>query len=294
MVRYSTKSSGISSENLIVVSVLALAVILFLAIVLWPSGSKPGAALQSVSATPLALELNDAETVAYLTVLQRVAPAAARDLHKQAETAITSGADKNDLALLVLGAVQDDLENAQDVFFKADVKYFDKILNVTKTGLARLSAHAPKFCRISHYEALSTSGSDAEPTEILALLDYDSAGYKFALELNQVLLEGIEDGRKSPNNYGRLTSKDEQAFQALMMRMMANSKVANAMRIQSMPPAQQKRAFATLNICDLSNEVISGVQGLPQDTKKRLMGEMSRIAKRGELDGPLKDMGLGL
>lgn len=293
MIRYSTKSAGASSENLIVVSVLALAVILFLAIVLWPNGSKSGAALQSASATPLALELDDAETIAYLTVLQRVEPAAARELHKQAETAIASGADKNQLAMLVLGAMEDDLENAHDVLFKADVKYFDKILNVTKLGLARLSAHAPKFCRISHYEALATRGSDAELTEILALLDYDSAGYKFALELNQVLLEGIEDGRKSPNNYGRLTAEDEKAFQALMMRMMANSKVANAMRIQSMPPAQQKRAFATLNICDLSNEVIAGVQGLPQDTKKRVMGEMSRMAKRGQLGGPLKDMGLG-
>lgn len=293
MVRYSTKSAGVSSENLIVVSVLALAVILFLAIVLWPSGSKSGAALQSASATPLALELDDAETIAYLTVLQRVEPAAARDLHKQAETAIASGADKNQLAMLVLGAMEDDLENAHNVLFKADVKYFDKILNVTKLGLARLSAHAPKFCRIAHYEALASSGSDAELTEILALLDYDSAGYKFALELNEVLLEGIEDGRNSPNNYGRLTAEDEKAFQALMMRMMANSKVANAMRIQSMPPAQQKRAFATLNICDLSNEVIAGVQGLPQDTKKRVMGEMSRMAKRGQLGGPLKDMGLG-
>lgn len=294
MVRYSTKHASASSENFIVGLVIALAAILFLAIVLWPSGSKPAAALQSVSATPLAVELNDAETIAYLTVLQRVAPQAASELHKQADAAIASGADKNELAILVLGALGDDLENAHDILFKADVKYFDKILNVTQTGLARLSAHAPKFCRISHYEELTTNGSDDALTEFLAMLNYDSAGYKFALELNQVLLEGIEDGRKSPNNYGRMNAEDERAFQALMMRMMTNSKVKIAMQVQSMPPAEQKRAFAKLNICDLSNEVIAGVQSLPQDTKKRVMGEMSRMAESGELGGSLSGMDLGL
>lgn len=294
MVRYSTKHASASSENFIVGLVIALAAILFLAIVLWPSESKPAPALQSVSATPLAVELNDAETIAYLTVLQRVAPQAASELHKQADAAIASGADKNELAILVLGAMGDDLENAHDILFKADVKYFDEILNVTKTGLARLSAHAPKFCRISHYEALATSGSDDALTEFLAMLDYDSAGYKFGIEFNQVLLEGIEDGRKSPNKYGRMTSEDERAFQALMMRMMSNSKVKIAMQVQSMPPAEQKRAFAKLNICDLSNEVIAGVQSLPQDTKKRVMGEMSRMAESGELGGSLSGMGLDL
>lgn len=293
MVRYSTKRAGIVSENLIVGVVLSLAAILFITIVMWPSGSKSAAPLQSVSATPLAMELNDTETVAFLTVLQRVEPATSHALHQQAEAAITAGADKDELAMLVLGAMGDDFENAHEVLFKADVKYLDKILNVTKIGLARLSNHAPKFCRVSHYESLAVRRPEEVLGEILEMLKYDSAGYQFALELNHVVLEGIEDGRKSPNNYGRLNTKDEAAFQALMMRMMSSSKMTNVMRIQSLPPAEQKRAMATLNICDLSNEIIAGVQSLPQDTKKRAMGEMNHMAKSGEIGGSLQDLAFG-
>ncbi len=278
---------------MIVGAVIALAAFLFIVIVMWPSGSKSVTSQQSVSATPLAMALNDPETVAYLAILQRVEPAASQALHQQAEAAITAGADKDELAMLVLGAIGDDLDNDYGVFFKADVKYFDKTLNVTKTGLARLSNHAPKYCRIAHYESLTASGSNDALTEFLEIFKYDSAIYKFGLELNHVLLEGIEDGRTSQNNYGRLNPKDEEEFQALMMRMMSSSKIANAMRIRSMPPADQKRAMATLNMCDLSNEIIAGVQSLPQDTKKRVMGEMSRMAKSGGIGGAWPDLGFG-
>ena len=274
--------------------VLALAVILFIVIVMWPNTATPRAPLQSVSATPLATQLNDAETIEYLTVLQRVEPVAAGELHKQADAAIASGAEKDELAMLVLGAMGDDLEGAHEVLFKADVKYFDKVLNVTKIGLARLSKRSPKFCRTSHYESLANSNPEDALTEFMAMLKYDSAGYQFALKLNQVLLEGIEDGRKSPNKYGRLNTKDEQSLQALVIRMTKNPKLANVMRIQSLPPAEQVQAMRSLNVCEISSEVISGVLGLPQDTKKRLMGEMNRMAKSGEFDGSLQDMASGL
>lgn len=293
MVRYSTKGMRNSSENFIVGVVLALAVILFIVIVMWPSTATPRAPLQSVSATPLATQLNDAETIEYLTVLQRVEPAAAVELHKQADAAIASGADNDELAMLVLGAMGDDLEGAHEIFFKADVKYFDKILNVTKIGLARLSNNSPKFCRASHYEALAESDPADMLGEFLDMLGYDSAGYTFALALNQVLVEGIEDGRKSPNNYGRLNTEDEQALQALLMRMMTSPKMANVMRIQSLPPVEQKRAMGMLNVCDLSSEVIAGVLALPQDTRKRVMGEMNRMAKSGGFEDSLQDMASG-
>jgi len=293
MVRYTTKRAGLSSDNLLVGLVIALAVILFFAIVLWPSGSKPGAPLQSASATPLAKELNDATTIQYLTVLQRVEPAMAGELYRQADAAIVSGAGKDELALLVLAALGDDLNNAQNVWLKADVEYFDNVLNVTKAGLTRLSRHAPKYCHTAHYESLMTSEHEDVLTELLSLLSYDSAGYKFALEINQVLLEGIEDGRKSPNKYSRLNAADERAAQMMVMGLMSNPKISNAMRIQSLPPAEQKRAMATLNVCDLSSDVIAGVLGLPQDTKKRLMGEMTHMAESGKLAESMQTMANG-
>lgn len=293
MVRYTTKHAGIASENLIVGLVLGLAVILFLAIVMWPSGSKAGASLHSVNTTALAAELDDARTIQYLTVLQRVDPASFRQLHTDAEAAITSGADKDELAMLVLGALGDDIVDAQVVFFKSDVKYFDEALNVTKTGLTRLSNHAPKYCRTSHYEALASSNPDEMMAEFLALIGYDSVGYKFALDLNQVLLEGIEDGRKSPNRYGRLKPKDEQAVQMLVMSMMSSPVFLNAMRTQSMAPGQQKIAMRKLNMCDLANEIITGVLGLPKDTKKRVMGEMSHMAKSDDMTQSLQEMASG-
>jgi len=293
MKRYTTRRSGHSSENLIVVFVAGLAVVLFVAIVMWPSGSKAPVSLQAMSATPLGTELNDAATLQYLTVLQRVEPAASRRLHEAAETAITSGAGQDDLALLVLSALEDEIDDAPVTFFKADVKYFDQSLNVIKVGLSRLSSNSPRYCSASYYTALENGNPDEMLADLSGLFEYDSVGYQFALDLSKVVLEGVENGRKSPNRYGRLTEDDQQAVQGLAMRMMSNPKIANVMRIQTLPEAQQKRAMGLLNVCDISNEIIAGLLSLPQDTKKRAMGELSRTAKSDNMGQSLQDMAAG-
>lgn len=294
MVRYTTKQSGPSSENMFVAAVVALAIILFIAIVMWPSGgSKASPDLQSLSATPLGSQLNDPATLEYLAVLQRVKPKISRQLHAEAESEIAAGANKDDLAILVLTALSDDIEDDQKTFFRADVKYFDETLKVTQNGLKRLSAHAPQYCHMSHYQHLANSSPENVLGELSSMIGYESEGYRFLLDLSKITLEGVEDARKSPNRYGRFSSEDEDEMTQLMMGLMTNSQVTFLMSTQTMAPAAQKRALSNFNFCDLTHDVIDGIADLPQGTKKRMMGEAYRMAESGEMDGMLQNMATG-
>ncbi|MFN3212755.1 MAG: hypothetical protein ACE37M_06615 [Henriciella sp.] len=291
MLRYNSSNS---TGNLYVIVVAGLAIALFTAIVLWPSGSKSPINGASVPDTPLTQALNDPATLNYLAALHRVKPKIADRLQAKAEDAISSGADNNQLAALVLAAYGTELEDDYKYLLRADVKHFDKMLRMSQQGLSTLSSKAPKYCRPAHYLQFEHMDPQDVATEMTRLFEYETAAYEWALRFNVMTLEAIESGRDNPQKYDRLTSGDQMALQNTMMRLMGNPQVTRLMQLQGKSEAEQKRAAMTMNFCGLGVDLLAAVNGLPADTKSRLLGEMQHQVKSGDLKRLMRTVQSGI
>ena len=281
MARY---SSANSSGNLFAVLVAFLAVGLFTAIVMWPSGDPIKVVNSDLPDTPLTQALNDPETHKYLTALHRVKPNVAKRLNERADAAIADGAGNDELAALILEtystAVEDDVKH----LVSADVKHFEKMLQMSQRGLSTLSSKAPKYCRPASYLQYTHMEPQEIANEMSSLFGYGSEAYNWVLRFNVVTLEAIESGRDNPQKYQRLNSGDQMALQKTMMKMMNNPQVARLMQLQSRSEEEQKRAAMTMNFCGLGSDLLAAVNGLPADTKSRLLGELQHQARIGDFE----------
>ncbi|MHA7856942.1 MAG: hypothetical protein ACX94D_02570 [Henriciella sp.] len=281
MARY---SSANSSGNLFAVLVAFLAVGLFTAIVMWPSGDPIKVVNSDLPDTPLTQALNDPETHKYLTALHRVKPNVAKRLNERADAAIADGAGNDELAALILEtystAVEDDVKH----LVSADVKHFEKMLQMSQRGLSTLSSKAPKYCRPASYLQYTHMEPQEIANEMSSLFGYGSEAYNWVLRFNVVTLEAIESGRDNPQKYQRLNSGDQMALQKTMMKMMNNPQVARLMQLQSRSEEEQKRAAMTMNFCGLGSDLLAAVNGLPADTKSRLLGELQHQARSGDFE----------
>ena len=281
MARY---SSANSSGNLFAVLVAFLAVGLFTAIVMWPSGDPIKVVNSDLPDTPLTQALNDPETHKYLTALHRVKPNVAKRLNERADAAIADGAGNDELAALILEtystAVEDDVKH----LVSADVKHFEKMLQMSQRGLSTLSSKAPKYCRPASYLQYTHMEPQEIANEMSSLFGYGSEAYNWVLRFNVVTLEAIESGRDNPQKYQRLNSGDQMALQKTMMKMMNNPQVARLMQLQGRSEEEQKRAAMTMNFCGLGSDLLAAVNGLPADTKSRLLGELQHQARSGDFE----------
>ncbi len=285
--------TGQTSGRHYAVLVAGLAFVLFLAIVMWPGGSKKAATAQ-LSATPLSTTLDDPATHRYLAVLERVKPRVAKRLNREAAEAIENGADANLLAAMVLESHGADVEKDLKHLLRADVRYFDQILRTSQNGFATLSSQAPKFCRMAHYQRFEHMDQDDIANEMSAFFEYDTQAYHWVMRFNLIVLEAIEDGHDKPKKYDRLNPNDQAALQGVMMKLMKRPQVAQMMRLQSKPEAEQRRAMMTMNMCGLASDVLSTLNTLPTDTKSRMLGEMQHQTRNGDFQRVLRTVQSGI
>ena len=291
MARYSSSNS---SGNLFAVLVAVLAIGLFTAIVMWPSSNTTKIVSNDVPDTRLSQTLNDPQTHGYLAALHRVKPQVATRLQERADAAIADGASNDELAALILETYSTAIEDDVRYLIKADVKHFEKLIQMSQRGLSALSSKAPKYCRPASYVRFADMEPEEITNEISSLFGYQSEGYDWMLRFNVATLEAIESGRDNPQKYGRLTSGDQMALQNTMMKMMSNPQVARLMQLQSKSEAEQKRAAMTMNFCGLGSDLLSAVNGLPADTKSRLLGELQHQAKNGDFERLLSTVQSGI
>jgi len=291
MARIGTRQS---SEHHYAVLVAGLAGALFFGILLWPSGPDQSPSLVQLDATPLATTLDDPVTHRYLTALQRVRPAAARRLHQDADKAIAGGADANAVALLVLESSSHGWERDAKQLLRADVKHFDKLLRISQAGFATLSNQAPRYCHPAQYQRFEHMEPDAIAAEISAWLDYGSPGYQWVMRFNLIMLEGIENGRQSPNKYDRLTAADQQALSARLLTLMSRPQIAKLMQLQSRSEAEQRRAMMNMDMCALATEVLTEINTLPTEIKTRLLGELQYQLRNGDFERLMRTVQNGI
>ena len=293
MASYRYSRSVKSSETLIFMGAVFLIGLVFIAIVFWPAPPRdtPAAVLGE---TPLTLQLDDAETVKYLSVLNRVRPGLSSELHSLAETAIADGASDDELARLVVGSYGRAVQADFKTLMQADVTRIENLINLTQNGLRMLSMHAPKYCQLSTLEPLQSKAPEQMAEELAQAFKYESRGYSWVVRFNTATLEAVENGRQARNKYGRLTAADEQAMQALMMSLMTGPQASKLMRLESLSGPEQQRAMMTMNMCDISIEGLVALNELPRETKGRLIGELRREFGSGFLDPEMLGMlGIG-
>ena len=274
-----------SNQLLITVGVGLVAVILFVAIVIWPSNSEPTVEDLVLGETQLGAALNDATTNDYLQALHRANPKASAQLHAEAEAEIAAGADPDALGHMILGSYADFMEGDEKHILHADVSHWDTLVKMMQQGLKDLSNREPKYCRMSYFETLQYKSEAAITEEFSNMIGYNSHGYHWAVRAQTVVLEAVEDGRNNPKSYDRLNDADNQALQSAMIRMMQGPQASKIMRIQTMSASDQKRAMANINFCDVGVELLSLYSTLPRETRERLMGEAQRDFDRGNLEG---------
>ena len=262
---------------------------LFAAIVLWPSGEKTQPSEFVLGENALAQTLNDEPTIQFLEVLHRVKPNAARKLNTQAEAAIETGADKDDLAALVLASYGSDFEDDYQHLMRADVKYLDGMMRMVQRGLTTVSSGAPQYCKPAHYMKFEHMAPEEITHELASLFAHDSLGYRWGMQFNSLLLEAIESGRTSPKKYGRLNEADNQELQKVLLRLMQSHQFAQLAMLQTRSAEEQKSAAMTMNMCEMGKEVIGAFNTLPTETKARLLGGLQHQAKSGQIERILRE-----
>lgn len=289
---YDARSNQSEQSGLIfgVVTVLVIS-IAFFGVLMWPNKSTDKnipMADATQEASQLAATLDDEVTRTYLASLNRIAPQSAARLETAAAKAAKGGANKDELALLVMDSLGEDLVSNAKSLAKADVRHFDAILDISEKGLRSLSQSHSKWCTGRHYERYVGMSPAGLQQVVQDEFGYGSPAYEWGLQVNIIALEAIEDAKSNPRNYGRMTAADEMAMQTVAMRMLTNPQVMQLMTLQGASQADQMRAVRNLDFCSLAVSGIDAVQSLPNDTRARLWVEGFHEINNGGLERAMK------
>ena len=234
--------------------------------------------------------LDDRSTQTYVATLNRLSPRSAQRLEKDVSRAIKNGANKDELADLVMQSVMTELISNSQHLARADVKHLDALLNLSESGLRTMSRSNSKWCKGAHYERLIGSSPQAMQYMVQENFGYSSPAYDWGIQFNTVMLEAIADSKANPQTYGKITSADERRLQRLAMTLVSNPEIMKLAAIQGGNKAATQRAIRGLNFCSLAVTGIDAVQGLPKDTRGRLWAEGFRQMDNGELEKAMSQM----
>lgn len=285
---YDARSGGQDSSGGLVFGLVTFGVVaaLFAGVLLFPELTGPGRkavpdAVATEADAGLLAAFEDDATKTYIRKLQATFPAAAQDLERDVKKANARGADKVELGLLVLQAGAEDIAGDIDRLGRADVKYFNALLDLATTSLKDLSRSGAPYCKGSDLMSFAELSQQQLYAAAFDRVGHGAGLYNFGLEFNGIVLDAIRDARSDPVQYGAMTSGDEQALQRLAFSMMANPQIMKLMTLEGKSRREMDAALGTVNFCDLGAQLISQVDSLPIATKGRLWAEMSRQVTSG-------------
>lgn len=271
-------SSGSGQKSGVIFGVLTVGVVAaaFFGVLLMPGGDKDKTTLISGAAgadAQLLMVLDDAATKKYVNTLTRVSPRAAKKLDAKVSDALADGADENELAVLVMGAMQADIVSDMKYLAKADIRHIDGIVGASKSSLQKMSSSNSKWCKGSTYESFA----DMRPAQLEAKVrrefGYGSGAYTWGLDMQVRVLEAIEDAKTNPKSYGRMTAKDEQAVQMLSMRLISDPQIMKLISLGGQDKTAMARAVKGMDFCRLAVTGLGAVQSLPKGTRERMWAD---------------------
>lgn len=278
---FDARSDNSKSGGGIVFGLVTVAIVsaLFVGVLYFPSLTGPGQAevpgLSDTSADRSLVEaFDDAPTLAFIQKLNAASPSAANELEREVRRAKARGADKVELGILVLEAGTKAVADNLTRLGRADVDYFNRILDHTSTSLQALSRSGAPYCKGSDLVEFANLPDQQLYAAVFDRVGHGAGLYEFSIELNGIFLDAIRDARAAPVSYARLNASDAQALQTLAFSVMTNPDLMLLLNTEGKSRAEMDEVLEAVNFCDLGVTLIGQVDSLPDETKGRLWSEL--------------------
>ncbi|MFT5932627.1 MAG: hypothetical protein ACI93G_001718 [Hyphomonas sp.] len=256
----------------------------------FPSTPKTDAAGQKAEIIVAAADARPARSPAGLTskvaktyfeTLARVDPGASANLGKRLAKA--NRRPQAEQAGIVFDHAADLLKEHAADLARADTRYLDTILAMTRNRLKSASHAGNAWCQGSRYAGLDPSilGDKAALNHELKMLEEPLRDYGF--ELVTHLLVAIEDSGIHPVARGALTNTDKAAMQGVVMSMVSDPQVMPLL-MAAQTGTDSRDLVSSLNVCDLGATAVSALKTLPQDTKGRAFADLVHQMELGGVD----------
>lgn len=215
----------------------------------------------------------DPATRHYLNTLDATFPAAADDLKLALIDAKARKADDAEISLIILKAGLDPVMGSLDRLSRADVRFLNEILSLTRTELEALDASGAPYCQgsdlveyagLAEQELYRTVFNHIEPGDPL---------YGYLLKVSGILLDAIRDARSHPQLHAGPSRSDMGALQTLGLSMLTDADITMLMTTEGKSRREMDRVLETVNFCDLGARMIGRVERLPEQTKGRVWYE---------------------
>jgi hypothetical protein len=144
---------------------------------------------------------------------------------------------------------------------------FDKSLGILKDAL-RMVESETGGCSMKSLE-----GFMQDPSRLADLTRYGSDGYRMSMRAGATMVALVARGRNAPPVNAMITPDDENALQSTFMSMMSDMQVMNMIQSDMNLRSQDMQVeFAqNINVCQLARTLVIKLEGLPADTKSRLL-----------------------
>ena len=260
--------------------VTGLVAALFFGALYAPSLTGAGKSLvesEATANTPSDSVLNtvfhDEATRTYIRKLRRTFPSAAADLETSVRRALRREADEVELGLIVLQAGAKDIADSIDRLARADVRYFDSIVELSQEQLSALQRSGAPYCMGNDLMMFAGLSEQQLYRAIFDRVGHGAGLYDYALGVNGILLDAIQDARTSPRSYGRLTYYDQQSLQALGLALMTHPQIVMLLTTEGKTRSEMDSVLADTDFCSLASDVLDKVEALPAETRGRLWAE---------------------
>lgn len=232
-----------------------------------PHASAASAPEAAPPSTALAELLPSPDEQRYLAALGRLDPASVDRLEaKLAAGGLDREAQIEAIHTAAVPALLTNLETLAHI----SVADLDAMLDSAIVALRRASGSRTPLCQGRTYAALQGK-SEAEIEAWFRRQGMSNERfYGWAMRFNADFLEMVERAKANPTRHGKLTRQDEMALQGVMMSLMTDPSIMQAMA----SGGDEAEAIRRLDVCSVAITALSAVQTLPDETKGRAWAAM--------------------
>jgi len=216
---------------------------------------------------------SDEATRTYVSKLRRTFPSAAADLETSIRRALRRDADEVELGLIVLQSGTQDIADSMDRLARADVRYFDSIIDLSQEQLDALQRSGAPYCMGDDLMMFAGLSEQQLYRAVFDRVGHGAGLYEFALGVNSILLDAIDDARSAPRPYSPLTYEDQQSLQALGLSLATHPQIVSLLTTEGKARIEMDAVLAETNFCSLASDVLDKVAALPDETRGRLWAE---------------------
>lgn len=219
----------------------------------------------------------DELTKSVLIKMQQIDEIAHADLLTEMAIKAQEGASRNALSMMILDGAKDLYSKHNELVFSSEVAYLDQGLLLLSELSLEQQAAGGNSCDLASLYRISQN-PDLAPK----YLYYGSQIYQFSMRGVLLLLGSIEGGIVAPQSYGDLTSEDRSIVSPLIVQLAANPESLEFLAMLAKPEkaslvsdtdadgaSDAKPHFEGINFCEQVDDIITGFQALPADTRAR-------------------------